>query len=122
MRHKINPRYDPLAIKEPGTPGYGAGSKQPDAMLAFLKHCYIHISRQQALARCAGAWQSWPGALRRRAWGQVRWGAGAGARCAEALGLGQAGQVRWGVRKCTCMCEVWVWVGEGMHACDPCSR
>uniref|UniRef100_A0A7S3R516 Serine/threonine-protein kinase TOR n=1 Tax=Dunaliella tertiolecta TaxID=3047 RepID=A0A7S3R516_DUNTE len=44
-------RYDPLAIKEPGVPGYGAGSKQPDAMLAFLKHCYIHISRQQALAR-----------------------------------------------------------------------
>jgi hypothetical protein len=44
-------RYDPLTIKEPGAPGYGAGSKQPSAMLAFLKHCYIHISRQQALSR-----------------------------------------------------------------------
>lgn len=51
MSHTSHSRYDPLAITEPGTAGYGAGSGCPHVMFAFLKHCWVHIDRREAYHR-----------------------------------------------------------------------
>ena len=42
--------YDPSRCK-PGSPGYGAGSGQPDVMLAYVKHQWALGNKRDAFAR-----------------------------------------------------------------------
>ncbi|GFR45445.1 hypothetical protein Agub_g6841, partial [Astrephomene gubernaculifera] len=44
-------RYNPMAISQPGAPGYGAGSGAPHVMLAFLKHLWTQGQRGEAYNR-----------------------------------------------------------------------
>ncbi|GLC61314.1 hypothetical protein PLESTB_001742500 [Pleodorina starrii] len=44
-------RYNPMAITQPGQPGYGAGSGAPHVMLAFLKHLWTQGQRTEAYSR-----------------------------------------------------------------------
>lgn len=43
--------YDPLSIPQPGIPGFGAGSGNPDVMFAYLKHLWATGKRQEAHRR-----------------------------------------------------------------------
>ena len=44
-------RYDPRMVQTPGTRGYGAGSGNPNVMLAYVKHLWATGNRQEALSR-----------------------------------------------------------------------